>query len=242
MKILLIIPAFNEEKSIKNTIEKIEKFKKENQLAFLLDYIVINDGSTDGTEKILDNFGINHICLVNNLGIGGAVQTGYLYAKDNDYDAAVQFDGDGQHDIESLNNIVAPILNDEYDFVIGSRFVGNAADNFQSTPMRRLGIAIISLTIQLVCRKKVYDPTSGFRAANRSVIAYLSKKYPISYPEPESIAHLLKKRKRFRIGEKYVKMHDRQSGHSSIGALTSIIYMVEVIAAIFILGFMMEGD
>ncbi|MDR0691025.1 MAG: glycosyltransferase family 2 protein, partial [Streptococcaceae bacterium] len=198
------------------------------------------DGSIDNTGKVLDECQINHIDLINNLGIGGAVQTGYMYAKENAYDVAVQFDGDGQHDINSLNNIVEPVLKDEYDFVIGSRFVENVDDNFQSTPMRRLGITIISAVIQLVCRKKIYDTTSGFRAANKKAIAFLAKRYPVSYPEPESIVHLLKKH--FRIGERHVQMYDREMGISSIRALTSITYMIEVVTAIFISGFMKEED
>jgi glycosyltransferase involved in cell wall biosynthesis len=240
MRVLLVIPAFNEEKSIEKTVEKIEEFKKKNQLTYTLDYVVINDGSTDDTGKVLDRCVIKHVDLINNLGIGGAVQTGYMYAKDNDYDVAVQFDGDGQHDIESLNKIVEPVLHDEYDFVIGSRFVENVEDNFKSTFMRRLGIVIISLAIQLVCREKVYDTTSGFRAANKKAIVFLSMRYPVSYPEPESIVHLLKNK--FRIGERAVKMYDRTMGISSIRALTSATYMIEVVTAIFISGFMKEGE
>lgn len=240
MRVLLIIPAYNESKSIKKLIAKIDNFIEKNMLSYQLDYVVINDGSYDTTGEILDKCDINHVDLINNLGIGGAVQTGYIYARDNDYDVAVQFDGDGQHDIESLDAILEPILKDEYDFVIGSRFIDDLENNFTSTLMRRFGISVISWAILLVCHKRVYDVTSGFRAANKKVISYLAKRYPISYPEPESTAFLLKKK--VRIGEKTVKMHDREEGISSIRALSPIVYMLEVVTSIFILGFMRRKD
>ncbi|MDR3156875.1 MAG: glycosyltransferase family 2 protein [Lactobacillales bacterium] len=240
MKVLLIIPVYNESKIIKKLIAKINNFKEETTLSYQLDYVVINDGSIDNTGEILDKCDINHVDLINNLGIGGAVQTGYIYARDNDYDVAVQFDGDGQHDIESLDTILEPILENEYDFVIGSRFIEESEGNFRSTWMRRFGISVISLAILLVCHKRIYDVTSGFRAANKKVISYLAKRYPVSYPEPESTAFLLKKR--VRIGEKTVKMYDREEGISSIRAWSTIVYMLEVVTSIFILGFMRRKD
>lgn len=119
-RILLIIPAYNEAEGIIDNINKIESYRA--KCAYDLDYVVINDGSTDNEEEVLRNHQINHIELIQNLGIGGAVQTGYKYAQENNYDIAVQFDGDGQHDIESLPHLLDPLINNEADFTIGSRF------------------------------------------------------------------------------------------------------------------------
>lgn len=242
MKILLIIPAYNEEENILNTIMSIEKFKQKNShnYTYTIDYVVINDGSTDKTKEILEKNKINAVHLVMNLGIGGAVQTGYRYAEEYKYDIAVQFDGDGQHDINSLDSVVLPILKQEADFVIGSRFLPNQKADFQTTFMRRVGIKILSFLIYLSSRTKVYDVTSGYRACNKEIIAYFSKKYPTSYPEPESTVHLLKKK--FKINEVAVNMMERSGGQSSIRSFTSVKYMVEVSIAIIVSGFMREGD
>ena len=124
-KIILIIPAFNEEKSIKDTIELVTKTG--------YDYIVIDDGSTDKTEQILSENNYNFVSLCFNLGIGGAVQTGYRYALENNYDIAIQFDADGQHDIESIKDLIQPILYNQADFTIGSRFIKKNSSNFKSS-------------------------------------------------------------------------------------------------------------
>lgn len=242
MRILLVIPAYNEEENILNTIRSIEKFKKENShnYPYTIDYVVINDGSTDKTQTIIEKNEINAVHLIMNLGIGGAVQTGYRYADENDYDIAVQFDGDGQHDINSLELVVQPIIQKEADFVIGSRFLPNQKADFQTTFMRRIGIKILSFLIYLSSRQKIYDVTSGYRACNKEIIAYFSKKYPTSYPEPESTVHLLKKK--FKIKEVAVNMMERSGGQSSIRSFTSVKYMFEVSIAIIVSGFMREGD
>lgn len=239
-KVILIIPAYNEQGSIKNTVNKIEKFKHNNDLVFQLDYIVINDGSTDNTANILDKHAINHIDLIQNLGIGGGVQTGYIYALRQGYDVAVQFDGDGQHDIASIESLVVPVLKDETDFVIGSRFIDKSIENFQSTYMRRLGINLISLAIKLVTGKKIHDTTSGYRAGNKKVIAYFASRYPVAYPEPESIVRLLKKG--LRVKEMPANMFERLEGVSSIRAFKSVTYMIDVLISIIIAGFMKEKD
>ena len=137
-KILLIIPAYNEADGIEDVIRKVNDYRKNYK--YILDYIVINDGSTDNEEEILRKNDINHVELVNNLGIGGAVQTGYIYALENDYDIAVQFDGDGQHDIQSLPNLIEPLINDVADFTVGSRFVSDSKSSFKSTGARQAGI------------------------------------------------------------------------------------------------------
>ena len=160
--ILLIIPAYNEEENILNTYNSIENYNKKNKTNYHV--IVINDGSKDKTSKI---------CLIHNLGIGGAVQTGYKYAQKNNYDIAIQFDGDGQHDIRYVKEIIEPVIKNEADMVIGSRFVKNI-DTFKSTRSRRVGIVIISFFIKLITGKKIYDTTSGFRAVDKDIIKLFS--------------------------------------------------------------------
>ena len=132
MKVLLIIPAYNEEGNILNTVNSIREFSNE------LDYVVINDGSTDNTLKILQENNINHVKLIHNLGIGEAVQTGYKYAYQNNYDIAIQFDGDGQHDVTYVSTICEPIIQNQADMCIGSRYLDDTTSSFKSTFMRRL--------------------------------------------------------------------------------------------------------
>lgn len=224
-KILLIIPAYNEEKNILNTINQIKT--KDN-----LDYIVINDGSKDNTLKILKENNIKHIDLITNLGIGGAVQTGYKYAYKENYDIAVQFDGDGQHDINYVEKICAPIVKGECDICIGSRYLDNTTSAFKSTFMRRLGKNIISIILKICIKKKITDPTSGFRAVNQNVIKTFAEEYPTDYPEPESIVTVIKED--YKISEVPVNMNERTEGKSSINAWKSINYMLKVSMAIII--------
>ncbi len=226
MKVLLIIPAYNEEENILNTCQKIQEFSEE------IDFIVINDGSKDNTEKILQENHLNHINLVENLGIGGAVQTGYKYAFAKDYDIAIQFDGDGQHDIHYLPNICEPILQGKANMVIGTRYLDKDSSEFQSTFMRRLGSNILSFVIKLCTKKKITDPTSGFRAVDKKLIEEFAKEYPTEYPEPESTVCML--RKGYRIVEVPVSMNERQGGTSSIRFWTSADYMIKVVLAIMI--------
>lgn len=226
-KVLLIIPAYNEEENILRTCETIEKSKAN------VDYIVINDGSKDKTKEILEKNKINHINLVHNLGIGGAVQTGYKYALEHNYDIAVQFDGDGQHDVAYVEKIVTPIIDEEVDFVIGSRFIEDLS-SFKSTGFRRLGINIISFFIKKFTKIKIYDTTSGFRAVNKQIIEEFAANYPIEYPEPISTTELLKKG--YKVKEVAVEMNERTGGVSSIRKWKSIYYMVNVILSIVIVG------
>lgn len=242
MRILLIIPAYNEEANIVKTIRSIEEFVEQNKNSFQheLDYVVINDGSKDNTKEILEKMEFNSVHLIMNLGIGGAVQTGYQYALEEGYDIAIQFDGDGQHDIYSVTRLIQPIIDQEVDFVIGSRFLPGEKASFQTTFMRRVGIKILSFLIYLSSRVKIYDVTSGYRACNKKIISYFAQKYPTSYPEPESTVHLLKKK--LKIKEVAVNMMERSGGESSIRAFTSVKYMFEVSLAIIISSFMKEGD
>lgn len=239
MNVLLIIPAYNEEASIAQTISSIVTYQQEHP-ELHLDYVVINDGSTDQTKAILDDNVLNAVHLIMNLGIGGAVQTGYRYALEHDYDVAVQFDGDGQHDIRSLSDLLQPIRDGRADLVIGSRFVGDKVSEFQTTTMRRFGIGIISKMILWTTGKKIYDTTSGYRLANRAVIAQFANRYPRKYPEPESIVHLLKRK--YRVVEVPANMFERQGGESSITPIKSIRYMIEVCSSILIAAFMKESE
>ena len=229
-KILLIIPAYNEEKSILKTVNTILDYNKKNNTNY--DYIVINDGSKDNTEEILVKNKLNHIRLVQNLGIGGAVQTGYKYALLHDYDIAIQYDGDGQHDVSYVKDIVKPIIDGEVNMVIGSRFIDSKLDGFKSSTARRAGIKLISGFIKLLTFKKVYDVTSGFRACDKKIIEFFSKNYPIEYPEPVSEVTLLKKK--YVIKEVPVKMKEREAGKSSIHAWKNVYYMINVFISIFI--------
>ena len=226
MKVLLIIPAYNEEENILKTVKKIEEYSNE------IDYIVINDGSKDRTEEILKENQIKHIQLVKNLGIGGAVQTGYKYAYENGYDIAIQFDGDGQHDVNYVPEICEKIINEQADMVIGTRYLDKSSSEFQSTFMRRLGSNIISSCIKLLTRKRITDPTSGFRAANKKIIEEFAKEYPKEYPEPESTVSILING--YTVEEVPVSMNERTGGKSSINIWKSVDYMVKVVLAIFI--------
>lgn len=230
-KVLLIIPAYNEEVNILNTYNSIVKYNKENKTKY--DAIVINDCSKDKTKKILEDNNIPHINLVHNLGIGGAVQTGYKWAYMNDYDIAVQFDGDGQHDVRYVKNIIEPIIKDNADMVIGSRFV-KKIDTFQSTRARRAGIKIISFFIKKATGKKIYDTTSGFRAVNKEIIKDFSISYPLEYPEPLTTAEILKKK--YRVKEIPVEMKERTGGVSSIRSWKNAYYMINVTLSLIIIG------
>ena len=184
MKKLVIIPAYNEKDSIVNTVKDI----KDNAQGF--DYIVVNDCSTDNTYDVCVENGLKVINLPLNLGIGGAVQTGYLYAFQNGYDIAVQFDGDGQHDAAYLNEMADYLVKNECDMVIGSRFIEK--EGFQSSFIRRVGIKYFTFLIHLLTGKTITDPTSGMRMCNRRTIEMFAKEYPIDYPEPESTVRLIR--------------------------------------------------
>lgn len=224
-KCLIIIPAYNEEENIEKTVNNIIQNKN-------YDYVVINDGSNDNTLNVLKKNKFNYINLTTNLGIGGAVQTGYKYAYENGYEIAVQFDGDGQHDIDYVSKICEPLINSKIDMCIGSRYLDKSESKFQSTFMRRFGASIITLCIRIFCHKKITDPTSGFRAVNRNVIEKFANEYPTEYPEPESTVQLLVNK--FSVEEVSVSMNERKGGVSSIRFGKTVDYMLKVILAIII--------
>lgn len=230
-KVLLIIPAYNEESCILSTVNSIKEYNKKHKKDY--DIIVINDGSKDKTEQILcDNY-IPHIKLIHNLGIGGAVQTGYKYALENNYDIAIQYDADGQHDINYIEDLINPILKNEANLVIGSRFIKKDSSEFKSTFARLIGIRIISFFMKLFTRKKIYDVTSGYRASDKKTIEHFSHTYPIEYPEPVSTVDLIKNG--FVVKEIPVNMVERKGGSSSIHSWKKAYYMVNVILSMFVL-------
>ncbi|MCR4436501.1 MAG: glycosyltransferase family 2 protein [Clostridiales bacterium] len=222
-KVLVIIPAFNEEKSIAGVIREVKGNCK-------ADILVVDDGSTDSTAQVALKEGVKVVSLPFNLGIGGAVQTGYIYANENNYDIAVQVDGDGQHDPSYLDELVAPILNEKYDMVIGSRYVQETS--YKSTLSRRVGMVFFSWLLYFLTGKRIKDTTSGFRAVNRKIIRYFSSSYPTDYPEVDVIVRLF--RKNCTILEVPVEMKERQGGKSSITPLKSIYYLIKVSLALLI--------
>lgn len=224
MKKIVIIPAYNESASIVNTVKDI----KENAPDF--DYVVINDRSKDNTYNICVENGINVVDLPLNLGIGGAVQTGYWYAFENGYDIAVQFDGDGQHDAKYLEQMATFLVDNNADMVIGSRFIEKKG--FQSSSTRRFGIKYFSALIKILTGKRITDPTSGYRMCNRKVIEMFANNYPKDYPEPETTTSIL--RNRMNVMEIPVVMRAREEGVSSISPKKSIYYMIKVTLAIII--------
>ena len=223
-KVLLIIPAYNEEESLRSLIEEIKAVCPE------ADYLVVNDCSSDDTERLLEELGANYISLPCNMGIGGAVQSGYRYAAQNGYDIAIQIDGDGQHDVRFVKDMVKLIEDKQADVVIGSRFIDK--EGFQSSQARRIGIRILSMLIRLMCGAKVKDVTSGFRAVNRRFIELFAENYPDDYPEPEVI--VTAKLYGAVIKELPVVMRERTTGKSSINLKRSIYYMIKVSLAIII--------
>jgi glycosyltransferase involved in cell wall biosynthesis len=224
VKILVIIPAYNEADSIGGVISRVRTSMPE------ADVVVIDDGSTDATAAIAREAGALVVSLPHNLGIGGAVQTGYVFATEMGYDIAVQVDGDGQHDPSEIAEIVAPVLADQADVVIGSRYI---EDRGYITPfLRRMGIFVLASIVSLIIRQRFTDTTSGFRAVNRRVIEFCAREYPRDYPEPESV--VLFRRAGFRVREIPVTMNPRYGGKSSITPMRSFYYMVKVLLAIFI--------
>ena len=227
MKKLVIIPAYNEEGGIEKTVQDILSNAPD------FDYVIINDCSTDQTLAVCEKNGFHVVNLPVNLGLGGGVQTGYLYAWQNGYDIAVQFDGDGQHNARYLDEMADKLINEHLDMVIGSRYIKK--EGFQSSGLRRFGIRYFTGLIRLVTGKKITDPTSGMRMVGRDVIGFYAKNYPKDYPEPESVVTILKNGKK--VEELPVQMNAREEGVSSISPRKSVYYMIKVSLAILIAAF-----
>jgi glycosyltransferase involved in cell wall biosynthesis len=219
-----IVPALNEEGAIAGVIAEIRAFDPGFEV------VVVADGSTDRTPEVAAAAGATVLRLPFNLGIGGAVQTGFRYADENGFELAVRVDGDGQHDPAELSAIMAPVLAGEADICVGSRFAGESS--FRSTRSRRLGIRILASCVSMLVRRRVTDPTSGFQALNRHAIRLFAADYPHDYPEVEATVMCF--RHRLRLAEVPVRMREREHGSSSITALRSIYYMVKVMLAIFV--------
>lgn len=225
MRVLVIIPAYNEEEAILTTVSSVVEAG--------YDYVVVNDGSTDKTLELCRANGVNVLDLPSNLGIGGAVQGGHKYAQRNGYDVDVQFDGDGQHDVAYIPDLLSSIDKGN-DVVVGSRFI-EEPKGFQSTLMRRIGKTWLAFLIRLFVGLNVTDPTSGFRACGKKAIELYSAEYPTDYPEPESL--VVATRSGLSVGEVPVVMRERQGGSSSIGLVSSVYYMIKVTLAIAIATF-----
>ncbi len=223
-KVLVIIPAFNEEGAVGKVVEEVRIHLPH------ADVIVVNDGSTDLTSEKARATGATVLDLPFNLGIGGAMQTGYKFAFEKGYDIAIQVDGDGQHDPKEIPKLLKALEEKEVDMVIGSRFIGDS--DFKSSVVRRVGISIFSRLISLIIRQKITDPTSGFRAASHRTIRLFAFDYPQDYPEPEVLVFL--HQCGLKVAEVPIGMSKRYAGESSITKLRSIYYMVKVLLAIFV--------
>jgi glycosyltransferase involved in cell wall biosynthesis len=224
VKILIIIPCYNEEENLERVVARLKKEAPQ------VDFLIVNDCSTDSSAAICKANGWRFLDLPTNLGIGGGVQSGYQYAAANDYDITVQMDGDGQHDPAYLEAVLAPVIAGELDMAVGSRFI--TKEGFQTSFMRRLGIRIISATIRLLCGARVLDVTSGFRACNKALTAFYARHYAQDYPEPEAIVSAVLNG--YRVGEVPVVMQERMGGVSSINVLRSVYYMIKVPLALLV--------
>ena len=224
LKRVAIVPAFNEQESVPRVIDEIRAFDPDFEI------VVVDDGSSDRTTAVAEERGVHVVRLPFNLGIGGAVQTGFRYAFEHGFQLAVRLDGDGQHDASQLGLLLQPILAGGADIVVGSRF--GSGEGYRSSRSRRLGISILAGTVSVLVRRRVNDPTSGFQALNRHAIALFAADYPHDYPEVE--ATLMVHRHKLRLAEVPVQMRERAAGRSSIGALSAIYYMVKVLLALFV--------
>jgi glycosyltransferase involved in cell wall biosynthesis len=222
MKTLVIIPAYNEEESLPGVVRDLQTH------CSTCDIVVVNDGSRDRTVQTAKGLGVKVLDLPFNLGIGGAMQAGYRYALERGYDAAIQFDGDGQHCACEVNKLLEALERSEADLVIGSRFL--LSGDYRAPVLRRAGMYVFSFVLSIILQSRVTDTTSGFRAANRKVIDFYARLYPDDYPEVEALVLLHKKG--LRIAEVPVGMRERTGGTTSITAVRSVYYMVKVLLAV----------
>jgi glycosyltransferase involved in cell wall biosynthesis len=221
---IAIVPAYNEEGNIARVVSELRAHDPG------LDIVVVSDGSVDRTEDVAREAGARVLRLPFNLGIGGAVQTGFQYAWENGYDLAVRCDGDGQHIPAELPKVIAPVVAGDADIAIGSRFVGSGG--YRSSATRRVGIRLLALAVSAIARQRVTDATSGFQALNRRALGLFAADYPHDYPEVEGMVMTIKHR--LRLVEVPVEMREREHGRSSITALRSIYYMAKVLTALFV--------
>jgi glycosyltransferase involved in cell wall biosynthesis len=221
---IAVVPAYNEERNIARVVAELKEYDPR------LDVVVISDGSYDRTSDVARAAGAKVLQLPFNLGIGGAVQTGFRYAWENGYELAVRCDGDGQHIPAELPKVIAPVVAGDADIAIGSRFVVNGG--YRSSATRRVGIRLLALVVSAIARQRVTDATSGFQALNRRALELFAADYPHDYPEVEGMVMTIKHK--LRLVEVPVEMREREHGRSSITALRSIYYMVKVLIALFV--------
>jgi len=219
-----IVPGYNEEGSIGAVIDEIRAVDPE------IEIVVVDDGSRDRTAEAAASRGARVLQLPFNLGIGGAVQTGYRFAHEHGFDLALRVDGDGQHDPAQFAVLAGPVLSGHADIAVGSRFIGRKG--YRSSRSRRLAIRVLAWTVTLIVGGRVTDPTSGFQVANRRAIALYARDYPHDYPEVE--ATVLAAKAGLRRAEVPVEMRERSAGRSSIGAVRSVYYMVKVMLAVLV--------
>jgi glycosyltransferase involved in cell wall biosynthesis len=224
---LAIVPAHNEAEAIESTVAAIQRWAPD------FDVLVIDDGSSDATAERASRAGAAVLRLPFNLGIGGAMQSGYIYARENDYQVSVQVDGDGQHDPRHIHDLLERLREDpDLNMVTGSRFLGPEREGYRSSAARRVGIRIFARVVSLITGQTVTDPTSGFRMTNRRGIELFARDYPHDYPEVEAI--LLMHTHRLRSCEIPVTMRPRLTGESAISSTQSVYYMVKVLLAVFV--------
>ena len=224
-RVVAIVPAFDEQEAVAAVVREIRAFDQS------IDIVVVDDGSADRTAAAAAAAGASVVSLPFNLGIGGAVQTGFKYALEHGYDVAVRLDGDGQHDPTELPKLLEPLGRDEADVVVGSRFAGGERD-YRPPLARRAGIRWFAHLVSLLTRQKLTDTTSGFQAVNARGIRLFAADYPHDYPEVEAAVMVV--RHRLRIKEVPVRMREREVGSSSITTLGSLYYAVKVTLALFI--------
>jgi glycosyltransferase involved in cell wall biosynthesis len=224
---LAIVPAYNEAEAITETVASIRRWAPD------FDVIVVDDGSTDATAEHAAAAGAAVLRMPFNLGIGGAMQSGYLHAREHGYEIAVQVDGDGQHDARDIHALLRQLEADpDLNMVTGSRFLDAEREGFRSSATRRIGIRVFARIVSAITRQRVTDPTSGFRMTDRRGIELFARDYPHDYPEVEAV--LLVHSHRLRSCEIPVSMRPRTSGSSKISSTQSVYYMMKVLLAIFV--------
>ena len=224
-RIAAVVPAYNEAGAIVRVVEEIRAFDR------AIGVVVVDDASTDDTAAVAEALGATVLRLPFNVGIGGAVQTGFRYALHEGYDTAVRLDGDGQHDASQLGKLLAPLERGEADFVVGSRFVEDGGA-YRPPLARRIGIRVFARLVSLLCRQRVTDTTSGFLALDRVGIELFAAEYPHDYPEVE--ATLVALRSGLRLAQVQVEMRERETGSSSITFVRSLYYVVKVTLALLV--------
>jgi glycosyltransferase involved in cell wall biosynthesis len=224
LRCLAIVPAYNEEESLGRVLEEIRAADPE------LEVVVVNDASTDGTARVARAAGVSIVHLPFNMGIGGAMKTGYQFARDRGFDVAVQIDADGQHDAGHVQRLITPIALDAADLVIGTRFAGERV--YHATPGRRMGMILFTGAAWALTRRRLTDPTSGFRAVNRKGIELFAAEYPHDFPEVES--NVLAARYGLRVLEVPVKMHERAAGRSTVTSLRGTYFVIRILLALFV--------